>query len=208
MDGSSTTPAIAGRTATPRREAVGSHIADEAMRLFGERGFEETTAEAIAEAAGVSRRTFFRYFPSKGDVVVGLLDEVGPRLRDALAARPADEDPWTALRNAIDPVLDRLRTDPEVALAIQRLLARTPTLRAAKLDEQQAWQVALAEELRERGDVGPPAKMRSMLLAAASLAAMEVAVDAWADADGQADIDLLLDQAFATLGAGLGAGRR
>jgi AcrR family transcriptional regulator len=185
------------------REQALSHVADEAQRLFLECGYEATTVEEIAEAAGVSRRTFFRYFPSKQDVVVGLLDEVGPRLRAALAARPAAEDPWAALREAINLILDPFRTDPDGALELHLLITRTPSLRAARLDKQQVWQQALAEELTARGDVGPPAKMRPTLLAAASLAAMQVAVDAWGDAEGRADIDLLLDQAFAMLGKGL-----
>ena len=73
-------------------------LSDAAFRLFAERGFDETTIEDIVEQVEVSPRTFFRYFDSKEDVVIGFFDDLGLELRAMLAARPPEEPSFTALR--------------------------------------------------------------------------------------------------------------
>src|SRR3954452_9444111 len=72
-----------------------------AMRLFTERGFDGTTVEDIAAAAGIGRRTFFRYFGSKNDVVWGRFAEGLAQLREDLAAAPAEQPLADVLREAI-----------------------------------------------------------------------------------------------------------
>jgi mycofactocin system transcriptional regulator len=72
-----------------------------AMLLFSERGFDATTVDDIATAAGIGRRTFFRYFGSKNDVVWGRFDEGLARLRERLAGAPADRPLADVLREAI-----------------------------------------------------------------------------------------------------------
>jgi AcrR family transcriptional regulator len=76
-----------------------------ALRLFEQRGFSEVTVDDLASAAGISPRTFYRYFPAKDDVFQVRLATRSEALRDALAARPADEAPLPALRCAITDVL-------------------------------------------------------------------------------------------------------
>ncbi len=83
-----------------RKKAATKHaIQDHALRLFVEKGYDATTVEEIAAAAGVSHMTFFRYFPRKEEVVE--YDEYDPLLEDLIAARPPEEAPLTALHNAI-----------------------------------------------------------------------------------------------------------
>ncbi|MFE6787935.1 TetR/AcrR family transcriptional regulator [Streptomyces sp. NPDC057680] len=76
-------------------------IEEAAARLFDEHGFAHTTVRDIAQAAGVGERTFFRYFPTKESLVAGQVRELIPRLAELLTARPADEAPYTAMRNAV-----------------------------------------------------------------------------------------------------------
>src|SRR3954470_9308752 len=112
------------------RLAMRTEIAETAFALFLARGFERTTVDEIAEAAGLSRRSFFRYFPSKEDAVFGLLYDLGEELAAAVAARPATEPPWTALRAACAVMLTPMLSRSDEALALLRLINDTPTLRA------------------------------------------------------------------------------
>src|ERR1700761_879632 len=84
------------------RENVRVQIAEVAFRVFAERGFDAVTATEVAEAAGISRASFFRYFESKEDAVFVVQEELGVDVAAALGGRPAGEDAWTALRGALD----------------------------------------------------------------------------------------------------------
>src|ERR671914_32480 len=102
-----------------------AQLTDAAFRLFTERGFDGTTIEDIVEQVEVSPRTFFRYFDSKEDVVIGFFDEMGQELRAMLAARPADEPPFTAVRHALGALVDRYTAESHRVLAAKRLAHET-----------------------------------------------------------------------------------
>ena len=117
-----------------KKERTRRTIRSEAMRLFREQGYAETTVEQIAEAADVSPSTFFRYFPTKEDLV--LVDDLDPVLIAALEAAPIEKDPIGALREALGAVLAGL-TDEDRARELQRhqLMQSVPELRATMMDE-------------------------------------------------------------------------
>src|SRR5687767_2933893 len=77
-----------------------------AQDLFAAQGYDNTTVDQIAAAAGMSKRTFFRYFPSKDDLVIGKYDLFGDRMAEALDARPKNEPVWESLRRMFDITLD------------------------------------------------------------------------------------------------------
>jgi AcrR family transcriptional regulator len=109
-------------------------IRAEAMRLFIEQGYAETSIEQIAEAADVSPSTFFRYFPSKERVV--LADDIDPLILAAVARQPAGMAPLAVLRNAIVETMAALTAeDRERESVRQRLMFAVPELRAALFDE-------------------------------------------------------------------------
>jgi len=109
-------------------------IRQEAMRLFREQGWEQTTVEQIAEAAEVSPSTFFRYFPTKEDVV--LLDEYDGLIVEAFRARPAELTPLQAMRKTLSEVFANLTPrEREEENERLRLSREVPELRAARLDE-------------------------------------------------------------------------
>jgi AcrR family transcriptional regulator len=83
------------------KQRTRSALEEAAARLFEERGFDATTVRDIAAEAGVGERTFFRYFPSKEDLVLGQVRDLIPGVMDRVRARPADEAPRVALREAI-----------------------------------------------------------------------------------------------------------
>src|SRR5262245_668910 len=110
-------------------------IQAEAMRLFGEKGYENTTVDDIAYAAAISPRTCFRYFPTKEDVVIW--DEYDPIAPDLFDARPADEPLAETLRAIVHEALGGLyqRNRAELLLRM-RLLMTVPELRARMRDDQ------------------------------------------------------------------------
>jgi AcrR family transcriptional regulator len=174
-------------------------IQTEALRLFVEKGYAQTTVEEIADAAAISPRTFFRYFPSKEDVVIW--DEYDPLALDLLAARPKDEPLAETFRAVIRETLGGLyRHDPERLLSRIQLASTVPEVRARFLEEQTRGVEQLAELLgRERGAGVDDLSLR--VLGSAMLAAVSVALDAWQREGGKPDLLELLDRATDALAA-------
>jgi len=124
-------PAVLGlreRKKIKTRAAIREH----AMRLFKEHGYNETSVEQIAEAAEVSPSTFFRYFPTKEDVV--LADDIDPIVLQVLADQPADLPPMQAIRMAVAAVFEQLTPeDIDREVERQRLVYAVPELRQAMM---------------------------------------------------------------------------
>jgi AcrR family transcriptional regulator len=177
--------------------AVRAEIAAVALRLFLAQGFEKTTVDQIAAEAGLSRTSFFRYFATKEDVVLGHLDELGQQVLDALAARPAEEPPWQSLRHAFDLLVEESAKLPDQGLAMSRMLHDAPSLRTREMGKQLGWLDLLVPEVGRR--LGVPAEAvdaRPRALAAAALGCLNAAVDVWTDSGGTVSLPALLDQAM------------
>jgi AcrR family transcriptional regulator len=99
------------------KQRTRSALEQAAARLFEERGFAATTVRDIALAAGVGERTFFRYFPSKEDLVLQQVRDLIPGLMDRVRARPAGEAPLTALREAIVTWLGETGAPPTILIS-------------------------------------------------------------------------------------------
>jgi AcrR family transcriptional regulator len=175
-------------------------IQTEALRLFAEKGYDQTTVEEIADAAAISPRTFFRYFPSKEDVVIW--DEYDPLVLELLASRPDDEPLAETFRALLRETLSGLHLrDPARLLARVRLAVTVPDLRARFLDEQIHGIEQFAPLLaRKRGARTDDLKVR--VVGSALLAAVFVALDLWQKDGGKSDLVGLLDQAIDTLAEG------
>jgi AcrR family transcriptional regulator len=183
-----------------------AELTDAAFRLFAEHGFDETTIEDIVEQVEVSPRTFFRYFDSKEDVVIGFFDDLGLELRAMLAARPSGEPPFTALRGALGSLIDLYEEKAERVMAAKRLAHETPAIRARLLDKHARWENGVTEELSARLGVDPSEDTRSRLLAAVALAAFSTAVGRWCTSEGREDLQSLVDDALEAVGSGFDAG--
>jgi AcrR family transcriptional regulator len=184
------------------RRAVRAEITLAAMRLFQEQGFDATTVDQIAAAAGISRRSFFHYFATKEDLVLGDTQALGETVREALEARPAEEPAWTAIREAL-LVLQTSKDIPADPLVLARLYRDATSLRARHLEKHLRWQTLLAPDVQRR--LGLPATdepdPRARALIAAALACLDIAVEAWCESDGEADPVQLFDDAVAAIRA-------
>jgi AcrR family transcriptional regulator len=171
-------------------------IQEHAMRLFDEKGYEATTVEDIAAAAGVSHMTFFRYFPRKEEVVE--YDEYDEMITEVIAARPAQESPLEALHGAIRSAIEAiLPTDGATMLARARLMMRTPALRNRSWIAQEETVAVFATAMARRSGVTTP-DFATTVQASAVLGVMTVVLTTWAGSD-DADLLGLIDDAFAAL---------
>ncbi|MDX6743927.1 TetR family transcriptional regulator [Actinocorallia sp. A-T 12471] len=181
-----------------KRRAVREELGEVALRLLAEHGFEGTTIDQIAHAAGCSRRTFFRYYKSKEDVILEVLNDLGDFVLDVLRSRPADEPPLDALRAALQAAVPVMTGNARKSAALIRLIFASPALRARYLHRQLDLEAALAAELAARQ--GAPADDLALrLTAAAALKVQDLVLPRWAEDDGRADLSALLDDAFALL---------
>ncbi|MFI5302692.1 MAG: TetR family transcriptional regulator [Polyangiales bacterium] len=180
-----------------KKAAVYKHLTDAAFRLFGECGFERTTIDDLAKGAGVSPRTFFRYFESKEDVVLGWLLRLGDELAANVATRPKSEAPWTALKHAAHDAIAPHTGDRAQTLRLLRLLSDTPSLRARHLEKQAAWQQAIAVEVAKRMGVDPKRAIEPRLYASQALAVLQLATESWAARGGKGDLAEVVAETFA-----------
>lgn len=180
------------------REAVRQRIADAAMDLFVELGYDQVTVDQIADAVGISTRSFNRYFPNKEDVVLGDGITWGQTVRDTLAARPTDEPVWDSLRAAYDTLLQTADTTDERRKRVMRVLMSTPALRAHNLEKHLAW-AAMLTPIVARRLTGDDADLRAETLVQSSLACFDIALLRWAEPDEKRTPSTLLAATFATL---------
>lgn len=179
-----------------KKASVRQTIVREALRLFAERGYRGTTVDDIADAADVSRRTFFRYFDRKEDVVLGWLDDVGEDLVAILAARPRSEPPLDAVRASVLTLVDGYRERPADALAGARVIETTPAVRAREREKYGEWEDAIAHELSKRLGRSLAARRRARLLAALSVGALSASIAIWRAEAGRPDLADLVRDAF------------
>jgi AcrR family transcriptional regulator len=189
-------PGLRERKKARTRAAIQQH----ALRLFREQGYDATTVEQIAEAAEVSPSTFFRYFPTKEDVV--LYDAFDPLLFAAFEAQPAALSPIQALRGAIREVFATLSAE-ELAEQRERatLMVAVPELRMRMLDQVVVATEQLAELVARR--VGRRADDLAVRTFAGAVLGALMAPLLAAIADPRADYRALMDASLAYLEAGL-----
>ena len=113
-------------TRAGQRRQIEADIERAALGLFAERGLDSVTVDEIAAAAGVSTRTFFRYFPFKIDVVLLFYRRRQMQVLEALARRPPHEPPFSALKNALLTVISDGEGDPELARLRQQVRVLIP----------------------------------------------------------------------------------
>jgi mycofactocin system transcriptional regulator len=165
-----------------------------ALELFQKRGFEETPVEDIAAAAGISRRTFFRYFGSKNDVLFGAFDALLDDLEQGLASAPDDRPMFDVIADAVMR-FNRVHSDGAAAHRERmELILHTPALRANAALRFEEWAAVLARYAARRMALSPE-DLAPQLAGQVSLAAASAAYEQWLR-DESSDLDELIHRAF------------
>lgn len=198
MAAASSTP-VASRQPHGRPPAT-SHAAIEeaAFRLFEERGFDDTTVDDIAAAAGIGRRTLFRYFPSKFDIPWGQFDASLVGLRETLDAMPEDLPLWQAVHEGVVRFNTFDASVVEQHRARMRLILGTPDLQAHSFLMYRRWREVIAGFVAARTgqSVDDPLPVTAGHVA---LALALASYDQWLSADGGVPLEQVLDRTMAQL---------
>jgi AcrR family transcriptional regulator len=175
-----------------------------AIRLSIERGSpDRVTVEEISEAADVSPRTFFNYFSSKEDAVLGVDPERRTELRAELELRPADEGPVEALRAALLSTAEDIDENAELWAQRLQLVHDHPSLSAGYVASFADFERGMVEAMAARLDLDPDADLYPALVVATALTIMRVTVKHWQATDADTPLAALLDVAFDQLADGL-----
>jgi AcrR family transcriptional regulator len=171
-------------------------IQAEALRLFETRGYEQTTVEQIAEAAETSTTTFYRYFPTKEDVVLD--DDYEPVIEATIASRPAGEALSDTVRAAAAAVAAATETDQDNNLARLGLVGSSPALDARYAGEERRSIDLIARLLADRTGL-TAGDYQVQLTAAAVIAVLFTASRRWAADRGAVSLRTLVEQAVTTV---------
>ena len=186
-----------------KREKTRDSLAQSALRLFAERGFDRVTVEEIAAAHDLSARTFFRYFASKEDVLFSEGDRRRTHLLEALADQDPSVRPFTALEAALRLVSTDYALERDLLRMRHQIITSTPSLSTRAAERRQGWEGEVIDELRTSGRADGMSDLELRLVVAATTTALQVAIETWVASDAP-DLDTILDDVFEQLRNGFG----
>ncbi|MFB8247151.1 TetR/AcrR family transcriptional regulator [Streptomyces sp. NPDC001046] len=172
-------------------------LVEAAFQLFLARGYEQTTVDDIVALAGVGRRSFFRHFPSKEDVVFPDHERCLADMTAFLADGSGEEEPVARVCDAARLVLRMYAENPTFSVQRYRLTKQVPGLRAYELSVVWRYERALAAYLRRRFATRRDGTLQADVIAAAVVAAHNNALRSWLRSDGRGDADAAVDHALA-----------
>ena len=185
-----------------KKAATRQALHEAATRLAAEHGLDRITVEAIADEAGVSRRTFSNYFGSKEEALMYGDFQRLHCLVEFVRARPADERPWAALTAAAADFNRRLGDPDPHRVAQGRLLRSHPSLIAAQIHTFAGVERELAAEIASRLGEPDPRGVRAGMMAATFLVALRVSLNMWLDAPEGSRLWDIAEEAMANAGRG------
>jgi AcrR family transcriptional regulator len=169
-------------------------LGEAAMTLYSERGYDQTTVADIAEAAGLTSRTFFRYYADKREVLFAGSEALVETMLDAV---PEDGPPLEAVAAALDAAARLIGGNRAYSRERQRIIDSSPELRERELIKLSSMAGTLADALRARGVADPHAQ----LAAEAGLAVFRVAFATWLAADDERSLADVMRESFEGLTA-------
>ncbi|MDE3175393.1 MAG: TetR family transcriptional regulator [Pseudomonadota bacterium] len=186
-----------------KRRQTRQRLAETGLRLFLEQGYEQTTLDAIAEAAGVSRRTVFHYFEQKEDILLAWRSGLGEAIRAAILRERPDRPPLDIVLAALLQLAAQYQAEDHIR--IERLLASSERLGASKLAKYAQQEQAVYEALAALWPA-PERRERLRLVAMIAVGALRVAFERWAERGGADPLTAHLRRAFAEVKAAIETG--
>src|SRR5215216_5373597 len=180
-----------------KKQATRQALQDAALRLVAERGLDQVTVEDISEAADVAIRTFFNYFSSKEEALLGNSPRNVAAVQRLVVERPAGESPLEAVCQVLRSMILELAERREESLLRQQVIERYPGLLARQLGVYASFERALAAAVAER--LGPGRADPSYARLVAAVAAARSSVSSWRADQGRRPLAELADAAFAQL---------
>jgi AcrR family transcriptional regulator len=180
-----------------KQQLVRDAIWDAAIQLFADKGFDETTVDDIAEAAGTSRRSFFRYFDSKSDLMAHAIVSYGTSLTDAIRSCPPAYSLSEVFRHTVLQAARHSAAQPRTR-QIMQIAAKYPAAREAQISRVAEVQDQVAEAFAERCRTSRKGDLTAHVLAGLTLSLLSVTFRFWFQ-NGQKDIAATVDQVFATV---------
>lgn len=180
-----------------KKERTRHAIEDAAIELFSKRGYDATTIEDIAGRAEIAPSTFFRYFTSKADVILGDQNERLPALQQAIVDRPALDSDIEALRGALQEQWVAA-IDPERTVRIATAVASSPVLSGHASAVGRSWQIAASDALARRKGL-ERADQQCWIAATLALSTFGEAVKTWITDGCEGELAHAVDRTFDTL---------
>jgi AcrR family transcriptional regulator len=184
-----------------RKEEIRQDLSKAAIRLFLEQGFEATTIDEIVAPLGVSRRTFFRHFPTKEDLVFVWYEDLTEGLVAECAARPASETAYQAVCAALRSLLRLYDSDPLWSKQMMRLAGETPGLIGKSHEKRVMWEKALAAVVVDRLQEGPMRDHYARIIAGTAVNTFAMAAEVWFAEGANGNLRATVDALLACAGA-------
>ncbi len=175
----------------------------EALRLFGERGFDATTIQDITDAADVAPRTFFLHFATKEDVLLGDAREGVAEFAAVLRAQPADQDAFTAVRDSVVALLAVDDTPVEETRLQARLMIEAPSLVGRVYEHYVEFENIIARAVADRYGLDAERDAYPRLLSTCAMTAVRVALVLWYERGEEQPLSEVVSELFTILGSGL-----
>jgi len=179
-----------------KKAAVRQALIAAANRRFHSHGFEQTTIAEICADAGVSRRTFFRYFENKEALAFPHRNERLERFLALLDGADDSPNPVDGLRAICETFAREYSANREAILAQQRLVDSEPALAAREHEIDRDWETAMAATFQRRFGSGADCARRARLMAGAAIGVIRATMRYWYEKDGKPDLARLGQEAL------------
>ena len=189
-----------------KKQRTHDDLQEVALRLFAQRGFHDVTIEEIAAAADVSPRTFYRYYSSKEDLVLGSVPDLIEAIGEALAERPRTEPVMASIRAVTIELANEYASDADANRVRTEIIAATPELQQRSAERQPIMESVLVPFVADRLGLDADRDLTPRLIASCTVAVSRVATDVWSAQGSSGRLADQIDRALAMLEAGLDIG--